>query len=468
MFANRVYFIGIGGIGMSGLAEILVNRDYEVEGSDVAKTEVTERLETLGVKINYSHCADNIDDKVQMVVFSAAIDASNKELVKAKKMGIPVITRGEMLADIMRLKKDAVAVAGTHGKTTTSSLIFSVLEESDIETTAIIGGILIKNSTNAWWGNGDYLVAETDEHDGSFLKLFPSVSVVTNIDEEHMEYYPTLEDLKNAFLDFIHKVPFYGFSVLCIDDENIKSIIEQVKCNKILYGVDEQADITAENIVFSNDILDVWVSFDVISRNERFAPIGKIGSLKVNAIGMHNVLNILASVCVGIGLGLEFELIKAGLEKFSGIKRRFEIKNKNQDFILIEDYAHHPREIKAVLDSVSHIKRNRLIVVFQPHLYSRTQYFWGKFAKELACADLLVLLDIYPAREEPLPGINSANLIEDIKRSGNREYLYIENKDKAVEYISNVIEKDDLVLVLGAGDVYEISDRLAKLDFVKQ
>jgi len=464
-----VYFVGIGGIGMSGLAEILLNMGYHIAGSDMVKTDITERLETLGAKVFYKHSSENIcKEEVQMVVYSAAVPANNPELIMAQELGIPTITRGELLADIMRLKRNAVGVAGAHGKTTTTSFIYNMLEASDIETTGIIGGVLVRKGTNACWGKGDYLVAETDEHDGSFLKLFPSVSVVTNIDEEHMEYYPTLDHLKDAFVDFIHKVPFYGFSVLCLDDKNVRDILPRIKCNKILYGLSPEADIRAENIEFSKNVFDPWLSFDVHCTNKRVANCGKLGSIFIRSMGLHNVLNALAAVSVGIGLGLDFKIIKTGLRTFNGIKRRFEIKKHDEYFTLIEDYAHHPNEIKSVVNAVKHVKKNRLVIMFQPHLFSRTKYFEEEFAKVLSQADHLIVVDIYPAREQPIEGVHSKNLVELTHKYGNGVYEYVGGKEEALARVQEVIEKGDIVFILGAGDIYKVSDKLAKIDLRNQ
>ncbi len=463
---KRIHFIGIGGIGMSGLAEVLNSMGYRISGSDICKTDITERLKTLGIKVSYTHDKVNIDPSdVKMVVFSAAIHPDNVEYKTALLFDIPIISRGEMLADIMRLKKNAVAVAGAHGKTTTSSLIFHILEASPYDCTAIIGGILVKKASNVSWGASDYLVAETDEHDGSFLKLAPSVSVVTNIDEEHMEYYPNLDALKTAFLEFIHKIPFYGFSVLCLDDKNVKSILPKVSCNKILYGLTEDADIFASNIkILDNSLSSPKVSFDVICSNKRLAPAGKIGNIKINTLGEHNVLNSLAAISVALGLGVRVDDIQKGLENFSGVKRRFEVKTTNQDFNLIEDYAHHPNEINAVIKTVKNIKKNRLIVVFQPHLYSRTQYFMNEFAEVLSKSDILIIMDIYPAREKPIPGVTSDKIIDIVKQKGHKKACYIKDQDSVFKYLSDTIQKDDLLLILGAGDVYKLSEKMGEIN----
>lgn len=453
---TKVHFVGIGGIGMSGLAEILLSLKYQVTGSDLALSSITERLHILGASIYEGHSLLNVADDVDMVVYSAAVQADNPELVVAREKGIPIISRGELLADVMRLKKHAVAVAGAHGKTTTTSMIYSIFNHADVESTVIIGGILMRQGSNAFWGTGDYLVAETDEHDGSFLRLSPTVSVVTNIDEEHMEYYPSLEALKAAFLDFIHKVPFYGFSVLCIDDPNVADLLPDICCSKMTYGLSSLADIRAENLTIVGSLHNPLLQFDVVNTNSRWGEVGVLGSVRLHALGKHNMLNALAAVATGLGLGIPFGQIVQGLAEFRGIQRRMDRYLLDRECVLIEDYAHHPTEIRAVLETVRSVHKGRVMIVFQPHLYSRTSYFGEQFADVLMQADQVVLLPVYPAREEPKEGQPTEYIMSFLEQKGYSSATLLSCFDQAREFVCHQRKDGDVILVLGAGDIYQL------------
>ena len=391
---------------MSGLAEILLNLGYQVSGSDLHPSPITARLEKLGAIFCDNHSADNIE-RAGIVVYSAAVTQDNPELAAARSANIPAIPRSEMLADLMRMKPNAIAVAGTHGKTTTTSMIAPILEKADIESTAIIGGILNRNGSNVSWGTGDFLVAEADEHDGSFLKLFPTVTVVTSVDAEHLEYYGTIDEIRRAFLDFVNRIPFYGFSVINKEDENIRRILPHIRSSHVTYAINHSADLKAEAIetrrpAFGGgkyEVEQLETSFDVDNSSARLGPIGKLGRATVRAAGTHNVLNALAAIGVGLGLGMEFDLIREGLLVYDGVERRLQVKANHAGILVVEDYAHHPTEIAATLDAASHFGAKRIIAVFQPHLYSRTKFFTGEFAQSLMPTEKLMVTEIYKARE---------------------------------------------------------------------
>ncbi len=465
---QRVHFIGIGGIGMSGLAEILLNLDYQVSGSDASPSPITERLESLGAVFHKGHAAENIGD-AGIIVYSAAITEDNPELAAARAAHLPAIPRSEMLADLMRLKPNAIAVAGTHGKTTTTSMIAPILEKADIESTAIIGGILNRNGTNVSWGTGDYLVAEADEHDGSFLKLFPTVAVVTSIDAEHLEYYGTIDEIKRAFLDFVNKIPFYGFSVINKEDENVRAILPHIRSTLVTYAITESADLKAENIETGRPTLSdskfnlegLETSFDVINANAHLGPLGKLGRARVRAAGAHNVLNALAAIGIGLGLGMEFGRICEGLFVYDGVERRMQIKANDAGILVVEDYAHHPTEITATLDAVSHFGAKRVVAIFQPHLYSRTKFFTREFAQSLMPTTKLIVTEIYKAREEPMPGVSGLNIVKAARELGHKDAEFIENKSDVPDEIEPELSEGDLVLVLGAGDIWRVADEIA-------
>jgi UDP-N-acetylmuramate--alanine ligase len=465
---QQVHFVGIGGIGMSGLAEILLNLGYTVTGSDLKRSEITDRLVRLGATFSEGHVPGNLGS-AGVVVRSAAISDSNVEIQAARRRRIPVIPRSQLLADLMRLKPNAIAVGGTHGKTTTTSIISAILEKADIESTAIVGGILNRKESNVAWGTGDYLVAETDEHDGSFLKLYPTVTVVTNIDPEHMEYYGTLDSLKSAFLDFVNRVPFYGFSVVCKDDKNVRSIIPQISATYITYGVRSSADIVAKDVKLASTAKSlagagrIESSFTVFNQNERLGKTGRIGTATVNAVGNHNVLNTLAAIAVGLGLGMKFSQIRAGLKLFHGVRRRFQLKGTVSGITVLEDYAHHPTEIEATLRALRSLRPRRIVAVFQPHLYSRTKFFCNDFGQVLAKTDRLFVTSIYgTAREEPMPGVSAMNIVKAARKSGHKQVEYVEDKEEIPAALLKHLRKGDAVVFLGAGDIGKVSDKMVE------
>jgi len=460
--------VGVGGIGMSGLAENLLNLDYDVSGSDLKASDITRRLETLGLRFFEGHNAANISDAGILVV-SAAVNENNVEVVAARRRGTPIIHRSDLLADLMRLKPNAVAVGGTHGKTTTTSMISAFLDRADIGATSIVGGILHRSGTNAKWGTGDYLVAEADEHDGSFLRLHPTISVVTNIDAEHLEYYGTLDQIKRAFVDFCNDVPFYGYSIACFDDFNIRAVLDSIESTCITYGLDAGASLLGSNISLhipdtsrskASQLATLRTRFDVSSQDERLRVTGLLGSVEVNAVGMHNVRNALAACAVGLCLGMPFESVAEGLKLFDGVQRRLQIRGEHNGIIVAEDYAHHPTEVASTLDAVRLVEPKRIIGVFQPHLFSRTKFFREDFARVLGTIDRAIVTDIYPSREDPIPGVDSGIIVDAARAQGARNVSLVRDMNSVPELLASDLEPGDVVLVLGAGNINRIADPL--------
>jgi UDP-N-acetylmuramate--alanine ligase len=465
---RKVHFVGVGGIGMSGLAEILLNLGYDVSGSDLRPSEITERLERYGLRFYEGHEASNAGD-AGIVVVSAAVKGDNVEVAAARERGIPVIHRSDLLADLMRLKPNAVAVGGTHGKTTTTSMISAFLDRANIGATSIIGGILHRSGTNARWGTGDYLVAEADEHDGSFLRLHPTISVVTSIDAEHLEYYGTLDRIKRAFLDFCNDVPFYGYSIVCWDDPNIRGIADEIQSVCITYGLEEGASLRGANVsLFTPDgnkskaaqLSKIRTRFDVVSHDERLHATGRLGTLEVNAIGLHNVRNALAACAVGLCLGMRFGMVADGLKMFDGVQRRLQVCGEHRGVIVVEDYAHHPTEIASTLEAVRWVEPKRIICVFQPHLFSRTKFFRDDFARVLSSVDRTIVTDIYPSREEPMPGVDSGVIVDAAREQGSSRVELVRDMNAVPAMLAPDLEPGDLVLILGAGNINRIAQPL--------
>jgi UDP-N-acetylmuramate--alanine ligase len=442
---KRIHFVGIGGSGMSGIAEVLINQGYEVSGSDKAATSVTDHLEKIGAKIFFHHASKNIEGS-QVVVASSAIDLNNPEITSAKEVKIPVIPRAEMLAELMRMKY-GIAIAGTHGKTTTTSLVSTVLAGGGLDPTVIIGGRLKNTGSHAKLGQSKFLVAEADESDGSFMKLSPSIVVVTTVDEEHMEFYQTLEKIKDTFLKFINKIPFYGSAILCLDDPNIQSMIPRVGKRYITYGLSSQADYTARNI----SIEGLSTYFNVFHRGR------DLGRIRSGALGQHNVLNTLAAVAVGMELDLDFKIIANSLLKFEGVQRRFEIVMQSDKLILIDDYGHHPAEIKASLKTVKEVWHNcRLIVIFQPHRYSRTKSLIKDFWSAFNDADYLFVMDIFSAGESPLDNVHANDIVEGVRECGHKNAKYIKSQSDLNNQLCILAKQGDVLMTLGAGDVWKL------------
>jgi len=454
IFSNvkHIHLVGIGGIGMSGIAELLLNLGYDISGSDIKGTEVTEHLSDLGGKIFLGHRPQNIDG-ADVVVFSSAVKDDNPEVVEAKERSIPVIPRAEMLAELMRLKY-GIAVAGAHGKTTTTNMIASVLTKGGLDPTVVIGGRLnIWGGSNARLGNSDFLVAEADESDGSFLALSPSMAVVTNIDYEHIDFYQSMNDLRKTFVDFINKIPFYGRAILCLDNKEIQGLIPRLKKSYLTYGFNPQSDIRAREI--SKEVLKT--SFVVTFKNRL------MGKITICTPGDHNVLNALAAVAVGLELDIDFEYIREGLKNLGGLKRRFEIKDERGGILFLDDYGHHPTEIVATIGTAKECwPGRRLVVVFQPHRYTRTRDLYDKFVISFNQADFLIITPIYPAGEEPIPGVDSRALYQGIKDHGHRAVTFCDSIEDSISLLLNEIRPSDLVLTLGAGDIHLVGTELLK------
>jgi UDP-N-acetylmuramate--alanine ligase len=447
---EKIHFVGIGGIGMSGIAEVLLNLGYKVSGSDLRKSETTERLSLLGGEIFYGHAGENIAD-ADVVVISSAVKDDNPEVMEAKERLIPVIPRAEMLAELMRMKY-GIAIAGTHGKTTTTAMISTILGHAGIDPTIVIGGKLNSIGTNARLGQGKFLVAEADESDGSFLKLSPTIAVVTNIDADHLDFYSGIEQIKETFVEFINKVPFYGLAVLCLDSGNVADIIPQVKKRFITYGLSSQADFRAGEIRMSGGI----ASFVAYYRGER------LGEITFRMPGAHNVMNALATIAVAMELNVPFGKIQEGFQEFGGVGRRFQVKGEIGDVMVVDDYGHHPAEIRATLAAAKGGWDRRLVVVFQPHRYSRTKELFDEFVKSFYDADVLVLTDIYPAGETPIEGVNAESLYKSIKKHGQKDVAYVPNRDAVNDHLLQILKPGDIVLTLGAGNIWQTGEALLK------
>jgi UDP-N-acetylmuramate--alanine ligase len=443
---RHLHFVGIGGIGMSGIAEVLLNLGYRVSGSDLKASAISDRLASLGARVHYTHRPENVVG-ADVVVISSAVRKDNPEVAAAIANGIPVIRRAEMLAELARLKY-TVAVAGSHGKTTTTSMLAVVLARGGLDPTAIIGGRLKNFGSNAKIGLGEYMVAEADESDGSFLHLSPTIAVVTNIDPEHLDHYGDLEGLKQAFTDFANKVPFYGAAVVCLDDANIQSLLPRVNKRLVTYGFTRGADYHAKNIL--HDGLETH--FDAYYREER------LGGVSIHMVGEHNVLNALAAIAAGRELDLPFSVIRDALGELTGIERRFELKLNSPQLSVVDDYGHHPAEIKATLKAARQAFDRRLITVFQPHRYSRTRDLFDQFTTAFYDTDVLLMLDIYAAGEQPIENIDAERLVGGIREHGHRDVRYVKTREKAHEVIKDLLAAGDVVLTLGAGDVWRLAD----------
>jgi UDP-N-acetylmuramate--alanine ligase len=453
---RRIHFIGIGGIGMSGIAELLANLEYVVSGSDEKRSPVTERLATLGIRVAYGHDAAHVGE-ADVVVTSSAVRATNPEVKEAARRQIPVIPRAEMLAELMRLKY-AIAVAGAHGKTTTTSMIALVLERAGLDPTAVIGGRLSAFGSNARLGRGPLMVAEADESDRSFLKLFPTLAVMTNIDHEHLENYGGFDDLQQAFVDFANRVPFYGAVVACVDDPNLAGVLPRITRRVTTYGLSSpDADLTATGV--SLGAREVTATVQRRVRNAGAAATAlTLGAVTLPVPGRHNLQNALAAIAVGLELDVPFERIAAGLKDFHGAERRFDIRGEPNGILVVDDYGHHPTEIAAVLAAARAFNR-RVIVAFQPHRFTRTASLMDAFGPALATADHLVLTDIYAAGEDPIPGVTLEALASSIRRTVRSVEIAPAVGD-VVPAIVRFARPGDLVITLGAGSIGGVADRL--------
>ncbi|MFV0435938.1 MAG: UDP-N-acetylmuramate--L-alanine ligase [Desulfopila sp.] len=450
---QHIHFVGIGGIGMSGIAELLLNLGYTVSGSDLNGSAITDRLATMGGAISRGHRGENIG-AADVVVTSSAIPATNPEVVEARRLHVPVIQRAEMLAELMRLKKYGIAIAGSHGKTSTTSMVSWMMAHAELDPTIVVGGKVDSLGGNAKLGQGEFLVAEADESDGSFLKLSPVLEVVTNIDLEHLDYYRDLDHIKETFLAFIDKIPFYGAVILCLDDPHIAEILPRISKRKVTYGLTPQADLYAENIQFRQGRI-----FFTVHRRDAC-----LGDIDLAPPGMHNVYNALAVIGVGLELEIPFAVIASGLRSYAGVQRRMQKKGEVKGITVVDDYGHHPTEIRATLGAIKAAwPDKRLLVIFQPHRYSRTRALFKEFLTAFHQADYLVMTDVYAASEEPIEGVSGRALLEEIERHGQRYTRYIGSVDGMAEEILAMVEENDLVLTLGAGNVVQVGEELLSL-----
>ncbi len=450
---HHIHFVGIGGIGMSGLAELLLNLGYIVSGSDLGASEITKKLERLGASIVKGHLAEAVRG-AEVVVTSSAIAPDNPEVVYARENNIPVIMRAEMLAEIMRLKKYGIAIAGSHGKTSTTSMTSWMLAAAGLDPTIVIGGKVDALGGNAKLGAGEFLVAEADESDGSFLKLSPVIEVVTNIDLEHLDYYRDLEHIKEIFLQFIDKIPFYGTAIVCLDDPNIAAILPQIRKRVTTYGRTPQADIYSDRVE--------WCGSRILFNVKRGGE--ELGEISITPPGLHNVYNALAAVAVGLELEIDFESIRSGLSSYGGVQRRMQHKGEAAGITVVDDYGHHPTEIVATLSAIKKAwPEKRLVTLFQPHRYSRTQGLIREFSTCFHLADLLVLCDIYAASEEPIEGVDSEYLQGEIRQHGQKNVLYLGDVTTLASEVRPLLQEGDLVLTLGAGNIVHVGEELLSL-----
>jgi UDP-N-acetylmuramate--alanine ligase len=451
MFFSRqhFHFAGIGGIGMSGIAEVLLNLGYTISGSDLRLSPTTERLASLGATIYEGHNAENVAGAKALVV-SSAVEESNPEVQEARRLQIPVIPRGELLAELMRLKY-GIAVAGSHGKTTTTSMVATILSHAGVDPTVVVGGkVAAMGGSNARVGKSDFLVVEADESDGSFLKLSPIFAIVTNIDREHLDHYADIKVIRAAFTEFVNKVPFYGAAVLCLDDENVQSILPDVKRRTITYGRNTQAD-------YQPGLQECGNFHSRFSLRSRTADLGEF---QLNIPGEHNVLNATAAIAVAMELHVEPDVIREGLGKFTGVGRRFELRGTAKGVTVVDDYGHHPTEIRATLAAARSCVQGRMHVLFQPHRYTRTMHLLDDFARAFHQADRVLVLDIYGASEKPIAGVTSEALVERMRQFGHRGAEYADSNAAGVEMIVEGVEPGDMILTLGAGSVSQLADKI--------
>jgi UDP-N-acetylmuramate--alanine ligase len=448
---KKIHFVGIGGIGMSAIAEILINQGFEVSGSDLHLTEVTKRLDELGAKVYEGHSAENVKD-VDVLVYSSAVIPDNAEVRAAADRNIPIIKRAEMLAETMRMQY-GIGIAGTHGKTTTTSMVGLTLTEGGIDPTIIVGGKLSGlGGTNARLGNGEFIVVEADEFDRTFLKLTPTIAAITTLEKEHLDTYKDLDDIKTAFIEFANKVPFYGFVVICLDEPALQDIIPFINKTIFTYGTTAQADVRA-----------IDIEYEGFSSHYTAIYKGKqLGKIKLNIPGVHYVKNSLVAVTIGMELGIDFNIIKKALEKFTGVYRRFETKYKN-DILVLDDYAHHPTETSATLAGIRAAWDRRLVVVFQPHLFSRTKDFYQDFGRSFLNSDVFISTDIYPAREKPIEGVTGEMIANITKKYGHKNVHYVPDKNDIPKKLMELKKKHDIIITMGAGDIWKYGEKFVEL-----
>ncbi len=448
---KNFHLIGIGGAGMNGIAEILLNLGFSVTGSDMRESAVTERLTSLGAKISTGHSAENVSE-CDVVVYSSAVKEDNPEIEAARARKIPVIKRPEMLAELMRLKY-GICIAGTHGKTTTTSMTAQVLTMGGVDPTVIVGGKVTDFGGGAKIGQGHFLVLEADEYDRTFLKLTPVIAVVTNIDLDHLDCYSDIDDIRSAFTQFVNKVPFFGAVILCIDDKGVRSILPDIERRIVTYGLSRQADIRAENIVFHG----FDTRFDVVGDNK------SLGTVTIGVPGYYNVRNALAAVTVGLEMGIDFPVISEALSKFRAVERRFQVIGEANGIMVVDDYAHHPTEIIASLEGIRNGFDRRIVAVFQPHLYSRTRDFHKDFGRAFLDSDVLFVTDIFPAREKPIEGVTGRLVSDSALAAGHRDVTYIEDRTELLDAVIGRVKEGDIVITIGAGDINKVGQEFYTL-----
>ena len=452
---KNIFFVGIGGIGMSGIAELLHNLTFNISGSDIIENENIKRLKSKGIKIYLGHNPKNLEN-ADALVYSSAIPLENPEIIKARQNNIPVIRRAEMLGELISVKEISIAVGGTHGKTTTSSMIGTILHHAKKDPTLVVGGLVHNLNSNSNLGKGEIIVVEADEFDRSFLALKPTISIVTNIELEHTDCYSNLNELKEAFMQFCRSVPFYGENIVCIDSPAIREILPYIERPMTTYGRSRDAAYRAENIRFNENK----------STYSFFCAEECLGEIKLNVPGEHNILNSLAAVTLGLEMGLSFQTIKRGLLKYSGVRRRFDIKGIHENIMVVDDYAHHPTEVEATLKAAKGGWERRVIAIFQPHLFSRTRDFFKEFANVLQLADFVILSDIYPAREKPIPNITAKIIYDELYKIMKDNCILLSDLDDLNRVIFGILKSGDMVLTMGAGSIWRYSDSFYQ-DLVK-
>lgn len=454
---NKVHFVGIGGIGMSGIAELLLNLGFNVSGSDLNDSEIIQKLKSKGAQVFNEHSINNINNS-EVVVYSSAVPNDNIELMAAVEKNIPIIKRAEMLGELVALKQTSIAISGTHGKTSTSSMIGSLLSAGKLDPTLIVGGLVQNLDTNSKLGSGDLIVVEADEYDKSFLQIKPTIAIITNIEKEHMDCYNDLDDLLSSFAQFANSVPFYGALIACIDSPEVQNILPLVKRPIITYGLSAQAEISAKNINFNQE----QTNFSLYRNNK------KLSEISLNVPGKHNVLNSLAAIAIGFEMGLSIEHIIKGLKSYGGVRRRFEIKGIANNIMVVDDYAHHPTEVTATLQAAREGWDRRIIAVFQPHLFSRTKDFHKEFAAAFMESDILIITDIYPAREVPIKGVDGKLVYNSVKSIGHKNVHYVPKLEDLKQHLNNLVKTNDMVITIGAGTIWrygqEYIDHLIKIE----
>ncbi len=444
---KKLHFVGIGGIGMSGIAELLINLDFEVSGSDIAESAIVQNLKEKGAIIFIGHDGKNLGD-AEVLIYSSAVKEDNPEIETARLNNIPIIRRAEMLGELIDVKETSVAIGGTHGKTSTSSMVGAVLADAGMDPTLVVGGLVQSIGTNSILGSGDIIVVEADEYDRSFLALNPTLALVTNIELEHMDIYADLDDMKKAFIQFCNSVPFYGAVAVCADSQHVRHILPEIRRPVLTYGLDPTAHVRADNIRYEAN----GANYTLLHNN------AELGTVQLHVPGEHNIVNSLGAACLGIELGLNSQDIIKGLDAYKGVRRRFEIKGTVNDIMIVDDYAHHPTEVKATLQAAKSGWDKRIVSVFQPHLFTRTRDFFMEFAHAFLASDVLIVTEIYPAREEPIEGITGALVAEAAEKSGHTDVTFLPDLDNLNETLDAVAQPGDMILTMGAGTIWRYSD----------